>query len=94
MDLDKLSRIEKDPHVFINNKNIIRVTNPKTLGVFIDEEMTWKMHIDHLSKMVSKESEVLRKAKDITKFRKCKVIHDIKQIKTGATGARASNPLH
>ena len=59
----RLSRIDIDPHVFINNQIIDRVDNTKTLGVFIDENITWKTHTNHVCKNVSKGIGVLRRAK-------------------------------
>ena len=35
-----LSRVDIDPHVFINNQIIDCVDNTKTLGVFIDEKIS------------------------------------------------------
>ena len=58
-----LSRVDIDPHVFINNQIIDCVDNTKTLGVFIDENITWKMYINHVCKKVSKGIGVLRRAK-------------------------------
>ena len=37
----------------------------KTLGVFIDENITWKTHINHVCKKVSKSIGVLRRSKRI-----------------------------
>ena len=59
----RLSRIDIDPHVFINNQIIDRVDNTKTLGVFIDENITWKTHINHVCKQMFKGIGVLRRAK-------------------------------
>ena len=41
-----MSRIETDPRVSINNQAINRVGSTKTLGVFIDENITWKTHTE------------------------------------------------
>ena len=38
----RLLRVDTVPHVFINNQIIDRVDNTKTLGDFIDENITWK----------------------------------------------------
>ena len=57
----RLLPLDTDPHVFI----IDRVDNTKTLGVFIDENITWKAHINHVCKKVSKSIGVLRRSKRI-----------------------------
>ena len=51
----RLSRIEIDPSVLIDDQNINRVTSTKTSGVFIDEKITWRTHVDHVSKKFQKE---------------------------------------
>ena len=60
-----LLHLDTDPHVFINSQIIDRVDNTETLGVFIDENITWKTQINHVCKKVSKSNGVLRKAKRI-----------------------------
>ena len=55
----RLLPLDTDPHVFI----IDRVDNTKTLGIFTDENITWKTHINHVCKKVSKSIGVLRRAK-------------------------------
>ena len=61
----RISRIETDPRVSINDQVINRVGNTKTLGVFIDENISWKTHIEHVCKKVSKGIGVLRRVKDV-----------------------------
>ena len=57
----RLLPLDTDPHVFI----IDRVDNTKTLGIFTDENITWKTHINHVCKKVSKSIGVLRRSKRI-----------------------------
>ena len=35
------------------------------MGVFIDEKITWRTHVDHVSKQISKGIGILRRAKNI-----------------------------
>ena len=51
----RMSRIETDPRVSINNQAINRVGSTKTLGVFIDENITWKTHTEQDCKKSPKE---------------------------------------
>ena len=46
----KISHIETDSHVSINNQVINRAGNTKTLGVFTDENISWKTRIEHAKK--------------------------------------------
>ena len=48
----RLLRLDTDPHVFINNQIIDRVDNTKTLGVFINENITWKRKLITYAKSV------------------------------------------
>ncbi len=43
-----------DQFLHIENDRLERVQTTKFLGVFIDEHLTWKHHIDHVKKKVSK----------------------------------------
>ena len=61
----RMSRTETEPRVFINNQAINRVGSTKTLGVFIDENISWKTRIEQLSKKVSKRIGVLRRVKNV-----------------------------
>ena len=42
----RLSQITTDPQVLIGTQNINRVKCTKTIGVLVDENITWKDHID------------------------------------------------
>ena len=37
----------------IEGKNISQVEKAKSLGVFIDDKLTWKNHVDEISKRIS-----------------------------------------
>ena len=43
-----------DINIEINNITISRVKNVKFLGVILDEKMSWKDHINYISKKISK----------------------------------------
>ena len=61
----RLLRLNTDPYVFSNDQIIDRVANTKILGVLIDENITWKTHINHVCKksVYCKSIGVLRRAK-------------------------------
>ena len=45
----------------IDNKNIEKVEKTKFLGVLIDNNLSWKAHTMHISKIVSKYNVIIRK---------------------------------
>ena len=49
----KLSQINSDFTVKVNNKPLERVIKHKSLGVQIDESLNWCPHIDTISKKIS-----------------------------------------
>ena len=51
------------PEIFINNTVIKRHYVTKFLGVFLDENITWKAHIDYISTKISKSIGILYKSR-------------------------------
>ena len=49
--------------VILNNVSLERVDSTKFLGVIIVENLTWKKHIDVISKMISRNIGMLTKMK-------------------------------
>ena len=45
----------------IDDKNIEKVEITKFLGVLIDNNLSWKAHTKHISKIVSKYNGIIRK---------------------------------
>ena len=43
----------QDVEVCVDNKQISRVLKSKSLGLTIDENLTWKYHVDNITKKVS-----------------------------------------
>ena len=46
----RLSQIISDPILSTESESIKRVSSTKTLGVMVDECITWKDHIDEVAK--------------------------------------------
>ena len=44
-----------DAKIVINNHDVERVQTTKFLGVIIDEKLTWKYHIAHISGKINKK---------------------------------------
>ena len=60
---NKNKLIDYEPCLKIDEKPIHRVTSTKFLGVYVDEHLTWKVHIDYICKKVSKSIGILLKAR-------------------------------
>ena len=46
--------------LFIDDNCIEKVTKQKLLGVFIDENLSWAPHIDHLCSLISTKISLLK----------------------------------
>ena len=61
----KHPKIVTDLNVQINNNSISRVNTFNFLGLYIHSNITWKTHIDHISKKISRVIGILNKMKYI-----------------------------
>ena len=61
--------------IFIDNKAIDQKNNTKFLGVFIDDKLTWKKHIDHVSKKLSRGIGVICKARRLLNLNAMKTLY-------------------
>ena len=61
----KHPKIVNDLNVQINNNSISRVNTFNFLGLYIHSNITWKTHIDHISKKISRVIGILNKMKYI-----------------------------
>jgi len=52
-----------DTQIILDGCKLVRVNSAKFLGITIDENITWKPHIDNVSKICSKNIGVLNKLK-------------------------------
>ena len=59
------NKIYDDVSIIINNTKISRVYVTKFLGVQIDSQLSWKMHIDYICKKISKCTAILLKARKV-----------------------------
>ena len=49
--------------MFSDNETLDTVSNDKILGVFVDNNLTWSDHINHLTKKISSSIWLLSKIK-------------------------------
>ena len=64
----KLDLVSNNFAVKVDNIPIERVTVYKSLGVSVDEDLTWKAHIEEISKKISAGLSVLKRICPTTPF--------------------------
>jgi len=63
-------------HIQIEGKNISQVEKTKSLGVFIDDKLTWKNHVDKISKRISSGIGALKRRRPFVSLDTAKKIYD------------------
>ena len=63
------------PILYIDNFEIVRESVTKFLGIFIDENLIWKQHIEHVCNKVSKKIGVMYNSRNILSGRLLKQLH-------------------
>ena len=61
-------------HVKINNTELKQVDCTKFLGLYIDSDLSWKSHINYLSKILSRNTGILHKLKH---FFPCQILINV-----------------
>ena len=46
-------------NVILTDIQIDRVSSTKFLGLHIDDKLSWKLHVDHISKVLSRNTGVI-----------------------------------
>ena len=65
---NKNKPIDHSPIININNIPVNRVTDFNFLGITLDEQLTWKSHINKISAKISKSIGILYKLKHFFAF--------------------------
>ena len=61
--------------IYIDDLEIVTVSVTQFLGIFIDENLTWKYHIEHVCNKVSKSIGVMYKSRNIRSKRVMKQLY-------------------
>ena len=61
--------------LYIDNFEIVRESVTKFLGIFFDENLTWKYHIEHVCNKASKSIGIMSKSRNILSKRLMKQLH-------------------
>ena len=72
----RLSRIIFDPILSIGSESIKCVSSTKTLGVMVDECITWNDHIDEVAKKAAKGIGILHTSKGFLDKDMLKTVYD------------------
>ena len=64
----RLSQVTADPAINVGNLEIKRVETTKSLGLMIDESLTWTAQVEHISKKVTSGLAILRRLRDTVEF--------------------------
>ena len=59
----KMTSMIDQTDIILDNTKLDRVTKTKFLGVIIDENLTWKNHIDGITKTISRNISMINKLK-------------------------------
>ena len=61
----RLAQMTSDPKIPIGPQEISRVSETKTLGILVDENITWNSHIEATCKKISKAIGMMRRVKNV-----------------------------
>jgi hypothetical protein len=61
----RINKLTSDPKIFIGGHRLKRVVVTKSLGLMIDENLSWEEHVNYISKKVSKGLGMLRRIRDL-----------------------------
>ncbi|XP_022777752.1 uncharacterized protein LOC111319200 [Stylophora pistillata] len=64
----KLSQFTESPSLFINENAIEQVTSAKSLGVYVDQNINWKCHIENISKKIACAIRAIKRIRHLTPF--------------------------
>ena len=64
----RLNTFNRLPSFTIDSNSIKQVEFTKSLGVFIDENLTWNIHIEHISKKIASCIGILKKSRPFVPF--------------------------
>ena len=59
----RIPKNSADLYIIIDNESIIRVEYTKFLGVFVDQRLIWRTHMDYISCKITKSVVIMYKLK-------------------------------
>ena len=61
----RINKLTSDPKIVIGGHRLKRVVVTKSLGLMIDENLSWEEHVNYMSKKVAKGLTMLRRIRDL-----------------------------
>ena len=61
----RINQLTSDPKIVIGGHRLKRVVVTKSLGLMIDENLSWEEHVNYMSKKVAKGLAMLRRIRDL-----------------------------
>ncbi len=64
----RVNHINITPNIFIKDREINRVKTTKSLGIMIDETLSWNAQVDQITKKVNSGLSILKRLRDILDY--------------------------
>ena len=64
----RVNHINITPNIFIKDREINRVKTTKSLGIMIDETLSWNAQVDQITKKVNSGVSILKRLRDILDY--------------------------
>ena len=72
----RLNTFNRLPSFTIDGNSIKQVEFTKSFGVYIDENLTWNVHIEHISKKIASCISILKRSRTFVPFETLLCIYD------------------
>ena len=73
----RLQTFSTPPSLFIDNAPIHQVVSTKCLGVYVDENLSWDVHIDNITKKISCGIGILKRSRPFITFEVLSTIYSV-----------------
>ena len=73
----RLQTFNSPPSLFIDNAPIHQVVSTKCLGVYVDENLSWDVHIDNIAKKIACGIGILKRSRPFITFEVLSTIYSV-----------------
>ena len=71
----RLQTFNTPPSLFIDNAPIHQVVSTKSLGVYVDENLLWNVHINNIAKQITSGIGILKRSRPFVTFKALSTIY-------------------
>ena len=71
----RLQTFNSPPSLFIDNPPIHRVVSTKSLGLYVDQNLSWNVYIDNIAKQIASGIGILKRSRPFVTFEVLSVIY-------------------